>query len=417
LKRVYTIILFLLCVSYINGQNVKYAREIIDTLTSPAMHGRGYVNDGDKMVAAFISNEFFKCGLLSFGENYFQPFEIPINTFPDTVEVYIDDLKLIPGQDFVIFSSSPSVWGTFDLAWSLKDSAGIYLDSLTDFADKVVITDRNQKEFEKENALGSKGIIFLMKDKVWWHVSNGKKVKDYFQLQILKNKIPDSAKTITIHARNRYFENYQTQNVIGYIPGRNDPDSFFVFTAHYDHLGRMGSETFFPGANDNASGTAMLLDLARYYSQPQNQPDFSVVFMAFSAEEVGLFGSDYYASHPLFPLKNIRFLVNLDMVGSGSQGIKVVNGTVFKEEFDRLVKINSKNEYILKVNERGESPNSDHYPFYAAGVPAFFIYTLGEECKEYHNIYDVSGNVPLTEYNDVFRLLVDFERQLEKEIK
>ncbi len=117
--------------------------------------------------------------------------------------------------------------------------------------------------------LGSKGIIFLMKDKVWWHVSNGKEVKDYFQLQILKDKIPDSAKTIAIHARNRYFENYQTQNVIGYVPGRNDPDSFFVFTAHYDHLGQMGSETFFPGANDNASGTAMLLDLARSFFTTQ----------------------------------------------------------------------------------------------------------------------------------------------------
>ncbi len=109
------------------------------------MHGRGYVNDGDKIAATFISNEFFKCGLLSIGENYFQPFEIPINTFPDTVEVYIDDQKLIPGKDFVIFSSSPSVWGTFELTWSLKDSAGIYMDSLTDFADKVVITDQEPK--------------------------------------------------------------------------------------------------------------------------------------------------------------------------------------------------------------------------------------------------------------------------------
>ena len=301
MKRVHTIILFLLFVSYINGQDVKYAREIIDTLTSPSMHGRGYVNDGDKIAAAFISNEFFKCGLLSIGENYFQPFEIPINTFPDTVEVYIDEEKLIPGKDFVIFSSSPSVWGTFELTWSLKDSAGIYIDSLTDFADKVVITDRNQKEFEEENTLGSKGIIFLMKDKVWWHVSNGKAVKDYFQLQILKDKIPDGAKTIAIHARNRYFENYQTQNVIGYVPGRNDPDSFFVFTAHYDHLGQMGSETFFPGANDNASGTAMLLDLANHFSQPKNQPDISVVFMAFSAEEVGLLGSDYYVQSSPIP--------------------------------------------------------------------------------------------------------------------
>ena len=198
-------------------------------------------------------------------------------------------------------------------------------------------------------------------------------------------------KQLRSRLNNHYYENYPTQNVIGYIPGKTEPDSFFVFTAHYDHLGRMGSETYFPGANDNASGTAMLLDLAKYYSKPENQPDHVHCFYGISALKrlvcwVRIFMSD----NPLFPLKSIQFLVNLDMVGSGSQGIKVVNGTVFKESFEKLVKINSGNEYILKVSERGESANSDHYPFYAAGVPSFFIYTLGDECKEYHNIYDVS---------------------------
>ena len=389
----------------------------MDTLTSPAMHGRGYVNDGDKIAAEYIGNEFFKHGLFKFGESFFQPFEIPINTFPDTVEVYIDGNKLVPGKDFVVFCSSPSVFGTYELAWAIADSSGNYPDSTSDFTGKVVITDKSHKEFEKENSFKSAGVIFLMKDKVWWHVSNGKEVKDYFQLQVLQDKIPVSAKSITIKVRSHFAEHYPTQNVIGYIPGKTEPDSFFVCTAHYDHLGRMGSDTYFPGANDNASGTAMLLDLAAYFSEPENQPDISIAFMAFSAEEVGLMGSNYYVSNPLFPLNKIQFLINLDMVGSGSQGIKVVNGTVFKSEFEKLVKINSGNEYILKVSERGESPNSDHHPFYAAGVPCFFIYTLGDECKEYHNIFDVSENVPLTEYKDVFRLLVDFQKQLNKKLK
>jgi hypothetical protein len=377
------------------------------------MHGRGYVNEGDKIAARYIRNEFIKSGLESCKSGYFQTFEIPINTFPDTVEVFIDDQKLIPGKDFVIFSSSPSVSGTFDLEWSVADSSGEYTDSNSNFTNKAVITDRNQKDFDKENPFGSKGIIFLMKDKVWWHVSDGKTTNDYFQLQILKEKIPAIARTITIKANNKYFEKYQTQNVIGFLYGKKNPDSVFVFTAHYDHLGRMGSETYFPGANDNASGTAMLLDLAKHFAQPENKPDISLVFMAFSAEEVGLMGSEYYVRHPLFPISNIKFLINLDMVGSGSQGIKVVNATIFKKEFEKLVNINSENEFLLKVNERGEAANSDHYPFYAAGVPDFFIYTLGDECKEYHNIYDVSGNVPLTEYEDVFRLLVDFAASFE----
>lgn len=394
------------------GQDKEYARWVMDTLTAKGMHGRGYVNKGDKIAAGFISKEFKKSGLKSFNDDYFQPFEISINTFPDMVEAWIDDQKLNAGNDFVILSSSPSVKGTFELVWQMADTSGQVPDSVkintTDLAGKVVITNLNQKEFVKENRFGSKGVIFLM-DKVWWHVSNGTMVKDYFLLQVLKDKIPSSAQKVSIHSNNYYFENYLTQNVAGFIEGRSQPDSYFVFTAHYDHLGQMGSETWFPGANDNASGTAMLLDLARYYSLHENQPDISIAFLAFSAEEVGLLGSEYFAGHPFFPLEKIEFLVNLDMVGSGSEGIEVVNGTIFKKEFDSLVKLNSENEYLLTVSERGEAANSDHYPFYTKGVPCFFIYTLGQECKEYHNIYDVPENVPLTEYDDVFRLLVNFE--------
>jgi hypothetical protein len=393
------------------AQDKEYARWIIDSLTAKGMHGRGYVNNGDKIAAGFISNEFKKSGLESFNDDYFQPFEISINTFPDTVEAWIDDQKLNPGKDFVILSSSPAVKGSFELVWQLADTLGQLPDSLIieqkDLTDKVIVTNLNQKEFEKENRFGSKGVIFLT-DKVWWHISNGTSVKDYFQLQVLKDKIPSSAKTITINARNHFYKKYATQNVAGFISGKH-PDSFFVFTAHYDHLGQMGAETWFPGANDNASGTAMLLDLAGYFSLPENRPDRSVAFIAFSAEEVGLLGSEYFAGHPLFPLEKIEFLVNLDMVGSGSEGIKVVNGTIFKKEFDSLVKLNSENEYLLTVSERGEAANSDHYPFYTKGVPCFFIYTLGPECKEYHSIYDITQNVPLTEYEDVFRLLVNFE--------
>ncbi|MCD4683474.1 MAG: M28 family peptidase, partial [Bacteroidales bacterium] len=262
--------------------------------------------------------------------------------------------------------------------------------------------------FKDGGNFNSKGIIFLKEDKVWWHVSNGKEVLDYFKLQIISDKIPISSKTITIKVNNTYFTDYQTQNVIGFVEGKVEPDSFLVFTAHYDHLGQMGADTYFPGANDNASGTAMLLNLARHYSLSENRPDYSIVFMALSAEEVGLMGSEFYATNPLFPLERIKFLVNLDMVGSGSQGVKVVNGSIFKDKFNLLVKLNTKHEYIRKVEERGEAANSDHYPFYAQGVPCFFIYTLGDECKEYHNIYDVSDNVPLTEYDDFFKLLLDF---------
>ena len=410
-KHLLLFVLVLLTV-LLSAQDKDFARDIIDTLTSPAMHGRGYVNNGDRIAANFISSQFEKLKLKTFGDSYFQAFNISINTFPDTIGVFIDEKKLVPGKDYVLFSSSPAISGVFDLIWALVDSTGRLglTGSKTniDFSNKVIITDINQRKFTRHDSLNPMGIIFLMDKKVWWHVSDGGEINEYFQLQVLKEKIPSGAKTVSIYAKNKFHQNYQTQNVIGFVEGKVQPDSFFVFTAHYDHLGQMGAEVYFPGANDNASGTAMLIDLARFYSEPENQPDYSMVFMAFSAEEAGLLGSTYFTNNPLFPLGNIKFLINLDMVGSGSEGIKIVNGTIFKKEFEKLVQLNEENNFIASVNERGESDNSDHYPFYTKGVPCFFIYTLGDECKEYHNIYDISDNVPLTEYEDLFRLLAIF---------
>ncbi len=127
-----------------------------------------------------------------------------------------------------------------------------------------------------------------------------------------------------------------------------------------------------------------------------------------SGEEAGLLGAKYCAAHPPFGLKKVKFLVNIDMVGTGSEGITVVNATKFKDAYDRMVKINAGNEYILTVKERGESCNSDHCPFYEKGVPAVFIYSLGKEFTEYHNPDDQSSKLPLSEYNDIFRLMRDF---------
>ena len=133
-----------------------------------------------------------------------------------------------------------------------------------------------------------------------------------------------------------------------------------------------------------------------------------MAFFAFSGEETGLLGSTFCADHsPIVP-GNVKFLLNMDMVGTGSEGITMVNATIFKEAYNRMVKINADNEYIRTVKERGESCNSDHCPFYRKGIPAVFVYSMGQEFGEYHNPDDISAKLPLTEYEDIFRLLVAF---------
>ncbi len=411
MKNKIIIILLLSPFFQISAQDKKYAISVVDTLTSQSMYGRGYVNDGNRIAADFIKKEYRKTKLKHFGNDYFQPFTMPMNTFSDTIDVFVDENRLVPGKDFVLYSSSPSVDETFQMIWALKDTAGNLIFppdmDLSGLSEMVLVTDANPRKFDYKK-YKAKGYVFLREGTVWWHVSDGGSVLPYFRLLIAKDKIFPQNKILKIKAVNKFYEAYPTQNIIGYVKGKVHPDTFLIFTAHYDHLGQMGSEASFPGGNDNASGTAMLLDLARYYSDKHNRSDYSVVFIAFSGEEAGLLGSMYYVSHPLFALSQIKFLINIDMVGSGSDGIKVVNGSVFKDEFDRMVKLNDDKQYLKKVSPRGSASNSDHFPFYDVGVPSFFIYTLGDECKEYHNIYDTPENVPYTEYDDLFRLLTDF---------
>jgi aminopeptidase YwaD len=261
----------------------------------------------------------------------------------------------------------------------------------------------------RNNVAGSRGAIFS-RPAISWHAwSRAMRERPFTSVDVHRDHLcPAGLRKIELEVENKWLPDYVTRNVIAWIPGKSEPDSFFVVTAHYDHIGMMGQETVFPGANDNASGTAMMIDLARHYSLPENQPYYSMAFMAFGAEETGLLGSKYYTENPYFPLESIKFLINLDMVGTGSDGLLVFNGTTDSVRFELMNSINEQNQYLKELRMRGESRSSDHYYFHQKGVPAFFLLTMGSEHSHYHNIYDTREAIPLTKYNEVFRLITDF---------
>jgi Zn-dependent M28 family amino/carboxypeptidase len=182
-----------------------------------------------------------------------------------------------------------------------------------------------------------------------------------------------------------------------------------MFSAHYDHLGGMGKETFFPGANDNASGVSALLNLIAYYTK--HPPKYKTLFLFFAGEEAGLMGSHYFAESKAVDLKKIKFLINLDLLGTGDDGIMVVNGALHEKEFTLLNVVNSEKQLVKEIKKRGKAKNSDHYWFSEAGVPCFFIYTLGGVAS-YHDVFDVEKTLPLTDYKDVITLLIDFANAL-----
>jgi aminopeptidase YwaD len=232
------------------------------------------------------------------------------------------------------------------------------------------------------------------------------------RLQLLTSRWRQDLPLLTIDVEASLKHRYPTQNIVGYLPGRIQSDSFLVVTAHYDHLGQMGSHTYFPGANDNASGTAMLLELAAYYAQPEHQPCYSLVFIAFGAEEAGLVGSRYFVEHPLIQLSRIRFLVNLDLLGTGDEGVTVVNGREFLSQFQLLQRLNESQRAVPSLAARGRAANSDHFPFSELGVPAFFLYTRGG-ITGYHDVHDRAETLPLTAFANVFGLLRAFLNALQ----
>ncbi len=183
-------------------------------------------------------------------------------------------------------------------------------------------------------------------------------------------------------------------NVIGILPGR-DPDlreESVIVGAHYDHLGLGMFGALDPdssglvhnGADDNASGAAALIHIARRLSG--DPPKRTVVFIAFGGEELGLLGSGYYVRNPIYPLGRTVAMVNMDMIGRLRNNRLIVFGAETAVEFPAL--LDSLNWYAgfdLKASGDGYGP-SDHASFYAAGLPVMHVFTDLHE--DYHRASD-----------------------------
>lgn len=417
--------------AYQPGQDSLLLRGYINALCSRGLAGRGYVNRGMYKTAQYLTAQYGEIGLRFFGTGYGQPYTYAVNTFPGIVDLKISDRTLRGGEEYLVYPASGSC--------NVEGLKLVVADG-NDFARKL--KGKTEKPGAKEKAwqkwyktLGKTKSAYLLKqvDTVWklmgWSgraellerlpagvfllPKSGKPIWSVSQKAIAATVIElfDSSlvfqknRKITAIVQNKLAEKFAATNIIGYVPGTAHPDSFIVLTAHYDHLGKMGSRVMFPGASDNASGIAMLLTQARYYAA-HPQP-YTVVFMAFSGEEAGLLGSSYYTEHPLFPLSQIRFLLNMDIMGDASDGITVVNATEHKTAFDLLTGLNAEGKYLPGVKARGTTRNSDHYPFSEQGVPAFFIYTNGGK-GYYHDIWDKADQVSLKQVPALSELIRAF---------
>ena len=169
-----------------------------------------------------------------------------------------------------------------------------------------------------------------------------------------------------------------TQNVVGLWEG-SDPvlkEEVVIIGAHYDHVGVRNDTLIFNGADDNASGTAGVMEIAQAFSESTHRPKRSVLFITFAGEEKGLFGSRFYTDSPLFPSSRTVAMLNMDMI---SRNAPDSVGIIGAETSTFLKDANEKaNENIGMKMEYGPDEyfmRSDHYPFYQEGIPVLFYFT------------------------------------------
>lgn len=416
--RISIFALLLIISTLVSAQSYKYAIYCKDTLASEYMAGRAYIDEGDKKAATFIRNELKESGVKLLGENGFQKLNFPINNIMD-LKVSMRYLKkpLKLGEDYLVFGSSPSanmvlenvkplIFNTKKQIEEIKpkklqDKVLLFNTQTLSYVDIIVFL----RGLKKENVTPKLAVIQGY-DKIPYYT--GRALMDFPILQLKGNIIDKKIKHLALEIKSEFISSYQSQNVWGIVEGTKYKDSCFVFIAHYDHLGKVG-DVHFPGANDNASGVAVLLDLAKYYAK--NPAEHSVVFIFATGEEVGLLGSKFAAENPYIDLEKVKFLFNLDMCGTGATGVAVINGLKEPEAGKLLQEINNENQWFIKVFLGEESCNSDHCHFVQKGVPAHFLFTYGCEYNEYHTIYDNGKDLPFTKHIDFCNLLKEFVRR------
>ncbi|MFC1726846.1 M28 family peptidase [candidate division KSB1 bacterium] len=219
-----------------------------------------------------------------------------------------------------------------------------------------------------------------------------------WDVKAIKDKISETSRPLSFDLRSEVYLNVKTEfkkqspamNVVGYLEG-SDPElknEVVVVGAHLDHIGKWG-DLIFHGANDNGSGSSIVIEIAEAFATAKYKSRRSLLFILFTGEEMGLIGAFHYVANPLFPLEKTVAMVNMDVIGSGYDGIMVVGGQKFKN-FQNLFKFYNSWFIHDTIKDRPMSRNSDHWPFASQNIPAVFLYYMGGRSPYHH-----PGDIPL----------------------
>ena len=369
----------------------------INYLASDEMKGRKTFSPEIDRAAEFIAADFEKSGLKPLQNNsYFQKFSM-INAKQTGMEGAINDMG-VNTENTIIVTTQPSL--------IIKNTDGFKLIQIkaTDNFNEAVRTISTTKE---------KTIIAV----------NTAFQKNFNRLQFLKrnltSKTPDlifvisdnPVDKIDLKVTHEISEN-KLQNVLGVLPGKSKKNEYVIFSAHYDHIGTTGkniNDSIFNGANDDASGTVAIMALAKHYGKLKNN-ERTIIFVAFTAEEIGGYGSKYFSE--TLNSNDVTAMFNIEMIGTDSKWGK---NSAYITGFEK-----SSMGEILQQNLTGSEfkfypdpyPNqnlfyrSDNATLAALGVPAHTISTSKMDVEpNYHKVSDEVSTLDLNNMTDIIKAI------------
>ncbi len=420
-------------------------KEHVRYLASDELEGRGAGTKGSQLARQYIAALFAEWGLHPMGENgsYFQPFSFPGRLRlgeGNYLELTLPDRQqrvFLPERDFLplALSANGEVEGeVVFVGYGISAPEKNYDDYANiDVRGKIALALRgmpaNDTSFAQEATFptklrvarekGAKALILVsgplspfedepvpfwnepaMKDAGILGVTVKRAFAEaLFYLESVQRQIDETKKPFSFAIDNVYVrlrvnlqrERLEDANVIGLIEG-SDPqlkNEVVVIGAHYDHVGVSisgGQKRIFNGADDNASGTSGLLELAQYFAANRERIKRSLLFIAFGAEERGLIGSRHFVENPTVPLERVVAMVNMDMIGRLRNDTLFVLGIASSPAWKDLVAdINSQFNFTLR-DSPGLFGASDHFSFYNKGIPVLFFFTGMHE--NYHRPSD-----------------------------
>lgn len=398
-------------------QTADNLRAHIQYLADDKLEGRRTGTNGEELAMQYIISQFKEIGLTPKGtESYTQTF--PVNDgkqMDGLTEFKINDNKLEAGKDFFLFPFSPDQKIEALPSIALQEVGMPWFFDLKDVLEENLPTGQAGKSnphfdlveyirtnYKGINDRGAVAMIFYNTSSIDDKMVFDPKDKSeklaipavYVSKEAAKKYFSDKMATLNIKLRTAISEKIRIgHNVIGYIDNR--AATTVVLGAHYDHLGygedgnSMIRNFDYPmihnGADDNASGTSALIELARKLKSSKATSN-NYLFIAFSGEELGLFGSKYFTENPTIDLKTVNYMINMDMVGRLNDSTKAVTvggyGTspewpnvISKDYFDSPDAIKkTRSSLTIKFDSSGTGP-SDHTSFYRKDIPVLFYFT------------------------------------------